>query len=275
MAPSTPTTGPSSRLLSMKFMQRGAATADSVPSSEEGSSKRRKLTHPSSKTPTPAGADNDLFSQDKIRAAVEELEAKRKAAVERRAAELSDSHWVLDIPVAKEGAAGRNGIKEKPPLRVVYVGYGEIDRAAGDSDYEDTQDDVQTGRRITGDYKRKEEKEADKDSGSDSSDDDSDSDEDGEISDSSDDSRSPNPKKKRKPSKKGARPEKQKKGVKLSRLTSISSGGTAGGISQGGGGTKGASALSRPPMKCFSCNGLGHKSSDCPNKGRKRRAAPY
>lgn len=147
----------------MKFMQRGAATAESLqsPSPQESSSKRRKLSHHKSagSTPTPASADTDLFSHAKIQAAVEELEAKRRAAVERRAAELSDSHWVLDIPVAKGGAA-RGGAKEKPPLRVVYVGYGEIDRAGGDSDGDGTQDDVRAGRRITGNYKRKEDKEA-------------------------------------------------------------------------------------------------------------------
>lgn len=144
----------------MKFMQRGAATADSVPSSEDGSSKRRKLSHQASKTPTRgAAADTevDLFSQDKIKAAVEELEAKRKAAVEKRAAELSDSHWVLDMPTGTKGGAAA-GAGAKAPLRVVYVGYGEIDRAGGDSDEEEAQDDVQTGRRITGNYKRKEDK---------------------------------------------------------------------------------------------------------------------
>ncbi|KEZ42922.1 hypothetical protein SAPIO_CDS5365 [Scedosporium apiospermum] len=275
MAPSTPQTGPSSRLLSMKFMQRGAATAESLPSPspQESSSKRRKLSHHKSagSTPTPASADTDLFSHAKIQAAVEELEAKRRAAVERRAAELSDSHWVLDIPVAKGGAA-RDGAKEKPPLSVVYVGYGEIDRAGSDSDGDGTQDDVRAGRRITGNYKRKEDKEAEEDSGSGSSDSDGDSDEEGEVSSSSNrgSKKSQSSKKKRDKAEK----KKKKKEVKLSRLTSISSGGGSGGISQGGGG---GGAFNRQPMKCFACSGVGHKSSDCPkNKARKRRrAAPY
>ncbi|MBE3047349.1 hypothetical protein IMZ48_33500, partial [Candidatus Bathyarchaeota archaeon] len=85
MAPSTPKpSAVSSRLLSMKFMQRAAA--DTPPSSVESSSKRRKTVHGS---PAPSPAD-DRFSQAAVRAALEETEAERTAAAERRAAEMHE-----------------------------------------------------------------------------------------------------------------------------------------------------------------------------------------
>ena len=151
MAPSTPQpSAVSSRLLSMKFMQRAAA--DTPPSSAESSSKRRKLSHAS-----PAAPADDPFSQERVRAAMHETEAKRAAAVERRAAEMHEARWVLDAPAVGAGAGGRR------PLNVVYVGYGDIDRAERGADDDDDEgegaDRVQSGRRVTGNYKRKEEKE--------------------------------------------------------------------------------------------------------------------
>ena len=130
----------------MKFMQRAAA--ETPPSSVESSSKRRKLAH----TESPA---DDPFSQAHVRAAMEEVESKKAAAVERRAAEMQEARWVIDAP-----AVGQ----VKRPLNVVYVGYGDIDRAErhGEEDEgeEEGEDNVQSGRRVTGNYKRKEEKES-------------------------------------------------------------------------------------------------------------------
>ncbi|KAL2112404.1 hypothetical protein VUR80DRAFT_7641 [Thermomyces stellatus] len=241
MAPSTAQpSAVSSRLLSMKFMQR--AVADTPPSSVESSSKRRKLAHTSS----PA---DDPFSQANVQAAMQEVEAKRAAAVERRAAEMQEARWVIDAPAV--GAVARGG---KRPLNVVYVGYGDIDRAERDGDEEEEdnegEDKVQSGRRITGNYKRKEEKESEPKSA-----DDSDSEE-GETSDSASDT----PRRK----KKSEAQDKRKREVKLNRLVSISGGGGQG----GGGGSK--------SMKCYACGGEGHKaaSSECPKRkrGKKRRA---
>lgn len=260
MAPSTAQpSAVSSRLLSMKFMQR--AVADTPPSSVESSSKRRKLAHTSS----PA---DDPFSQANVQAAMQEVEAKRAAAVERRAAEMQEARWVIDAPAV--GAVARGG---KRPLNVVYVGYGDIDRAERDGDEEEEdnegEDKVQSGRRITGNYKRKEEKESEvgyrplprKDLGltvsQPKSADDSDSEE-GETSDSASDT----PRRKKK--KKSEAQDKRKREVKLNRLVSISGGGGQG----GGGGSK--------SMKCYACGGEGHKaaSSECPKRkgGKKRRA---
>lgn len=262
MAPTTPQpSAVSSRLLSMKFMQRAAA--DTPPSSAESSSKRRKLSHAAS----PA---DDPFSQANVQAAMQEVEAKRAAAVERRAAEMQEARWVIDAPAVGTGARGG-----KRPLNVVYVGYGDIDRPERGGEEEDEgegkgEDKVQSGRRVTGNYKRKEEKESEA-STRDSSPkclgltvsqaknaDDSDSEE-GETSDSASDTPRKNKKKK-----KGDAPDKRKKEVKLNKLVSISGG--------GGGSSSGPSKS----MKCYACGGEGHKvtSSECPKKkaGKKRRS---
>jgi hypothetical protein len=139
---STPKTM-SSRLMTMKFMQRGAAAAAAAasasgtpvasspasPRSEDGSAKRRKFAHtPSSAAGSPA---TPLFDQKAIQAAMEEEEKKRQAAIEKRAAELGDSHWVL------EGASALPAGGSRPLLNVVQVGFSQIDYAGvstGDDD---------------------------------------------------------------------------------------------------------------------------------------------
>lgn len=135
---STPKTM-SSRLMTMKFMQRGAAAAaaagtpeaassPATPRSEDGSAKRRKFSHTSSVASSPA---TPLYDQKAIRAAIEEEEKKREAAIEKRAAELGDSHWVL------EGAAALPKSGSRPLLNVVQVGFSQIDYAgtsAGNDD---------------------------------------------------------------------------------------------------------------------------------------------
>lgn len=126
---STPKTM-SSRLMTMKFMQRGAAAAaaatagspeassPATPKSDDGSAKRRKFVHTPSAASSPA---TPLYDQKAIQAALEEEEKKRRAAIEKRAAELGDSHWVLD------GAAALPTKGSRPLLNVVQVGFAQID----------------------------------------------------------------------------------------------------------------------------------------------------
>ncbi|KAJ5980999.1 hypothetical protein N7481_008297 [Penicillium waksmanii] len=90
----------SSRLLTMKFMQRAAATAAAnetqTPGSDDNSHipKRQRLsTEPSS----PGTPQAEL---DAIAAALKAEEKKRRDAVMRQAAEAGESEWVLDIPAA-------------------------------------------------------------------------------------------------------------------------------------------------------------------------------
>lgn len=146
---STPKTM-SSRLMTMKFMQRGAAaaaaaaaasaTATDTPEAATASSpatprsgggddgsatKRRKTAHtPSSAASSPA---TPLFDQQAIKSAVEEEEKRNRVAIEKRAAELGDSHWVL------EGAASLPPRTARPLLNVVEVGFAQIDYTGASS----------------------------------------------------------------------------------------------------------------------------------------------
>ncbi|KAJ5649217.1 uncharacterized protein N7484_002940, partial [Penicillium longicatenatum] len=91
----------SSRLLTMKFMQRAAATAASKeaqsPASDENTRtpkrQRQSLEHQSPSTP-----QADL---DAIAAAIAAEEQKRQEVIARQAAEAGETHWVLDVPAAK------------------------------------------------------------------------------------------------------------------------------------------------------------------------------
>ncbi|KAK3495089.1 uncharacterized protein B0T23DRAFT_125673 [Neurospora hispaniola] len=180
----------SSRLMTMKFMQRAAATAatasptekPSTPKTEdEGPSKRRKHSH-TSKTSTPnPEADQALFDQKAIQAALEEEEKKRQAAIEKRAAELGDSHWVLP------GASLAPKAGARPVLNVVQVGFAQIDYSGNTSGDDDAPAAVPTAVRFRQfNMKKKGEKKKNEDGDSDD-DDESDSNSDSSGSDSDDD----------------------------------------------------------------------------------------
>jgi hypothetical protein len=132
MAPETPK-GVSSRLLTMKFMQRAAASASSTPDSDAPSSKKRKLGK--------GDDDYDLnINSESIQAAIDERDANRQAALQQHSS--NDTHWVLDAKVAKKA-----GKAEKKPMRVLYVGYGDFD--SGDED----EPKARPGRTSTKNYK--------------------------------------------------------------------------------------------------------------------------
>ncbi|CCC08368.1 hypothetical protein SMACR_12099 [Sordaria macrospora] len=144
----------SSRLMTMKFMQRAAATAATAATAsptdkssiskteDEGPSKRRKHSH-ASKTSTPnAEAEQALYDQKAIQAALEEEEKKRQAAIEKRAAELGDSHWVLP------GAAVAPKAGARPVLNVVQVGFAQIDYSGNANDDDDAPAVVSTTPRF-------------------------------------------------------------------------------------------------------------------------------
>ena len=144
MAPETPK-GISSRLLTMKFMQRAVASAASPASdSDSHSAKKRKLGH--------QAGNNELlgFDQNAVQAAIEDRETKRQAAIQKHRGD--DTHWVLNTAWDKKTS---EKAKSKP-LRVVYVGYGDVDADQTGSDDEgddDNEDDaVAVGRMST--YKK-------------------------------------------------------------------------------------------------------------------------
>ncbi|TLS26677.1 hypothetical protein PpBr36_05155 [Pyricularia pennisetigena] len=124
----------SSRLLSMKFMQRGIANSSTALSpttsrAEDASraSKRRKSDGPLSPALNhgqPAGGAK--LDEKAVQAAIAEEERKRQAAIAKQAAESGDTHWVLEFPAASPASAAK---KAQVPLRVVQVGFAQIDTA--------------------------------------------------------------------------------------------------------------------------------------------------
>lgn len=289
---STPKTM-SSRLMTMKFMQRGAAAAAATPEasplatpkSEEGgsTSKRRKFSHAPSAANTPA---TPLYDQKAIQDALEEEEKKRLAAVERRAAELGDSHWVLP------GAAAKPKLGARKPLNVVQVGFAQIDysgttTADSDSPFEESSAPAQTRFLRFNMKKAKVEKKVDEHGSDDSSDSDSD---DNPDDDNSGAERKPtgsagrggqargrrdaldnaahkrarssgaSVSSKREEERKKAQQlagKRRQKDIKLNQLSSISS--------------AGSQAFQQRPasgMTCHGCGKVGHKAVECPSKRR-------
>jgi hypothetical protein len=123
---SAPTKAPktmSSRLLTMKFMQR-AATAPSSSSTipDQPSSKRHKT---GSSTPTEFTAES-LADRRAVQAALAEEEAKRQSALDRQAVEAGDTRWVLRFEDEK-----RPSYSSGTMLRVVQTGFSAIDGLPG------------------------------------------------------------------------------------------------------------------------------------------------
>ncbi|RYP90465.1 hypothetical protein DL770_003438 [Monosporascus sp. CRB-9-2] len=124
MATQTPPKTMSSRLLTMKFMQRAAATSSvasspSTPQYEEQSSKRQKVSH----SPATPHSIDSLVDQTAVRKALAEEERKRQEALARHAAESGDARWVLDTQATKM----TTGNEVQRPLNVVQVGFAQID----------------------------------------------------------------------------------------------------------------------------------------------------
>ncbi|KAK4455948.1 hypothetical protein QBC34DRAFT_373707 [Podospora aff. communis PSN243] len=275
---STPKTM-SSRLMTMKFMQRGAAQAAAEASSpstpkteDEGSASKKQKTSHKSAPPTPT-ANTPIYDQKTIQAALEEEEKKRLTAIERRAAELGDSHWVLDTvnaPPPKPGA--------RPPLKVVQIGFGQIDYTGTFDDDLDTLKtvDISTKTRFHFNMKESKKEKNKHDEGSNSESDFSgDESEEGEVSSDSRDEgdrggqhhaeTTPSNKKRARSSVSARRSEERKKAqefaekrrkkeVNLNKLTSISGGGSQ--------------AAQKPVFTCHNCRKPGHKAADCPKKRR-------
>lgn len=112
----------SSRLLTMKFMQRAAASSpvSSAPSTPDQPSAKRRRT---SEDFSPSAADiSALADQKAVAAALAEEERIREAAIERQAAQAGDTRWVLSFEDTKQQSA-----VPKNTLRVVKTGYAGID----------------------------------------------------------------------------------------------------------------------------------------------------
>ncbi len=136
MATPTPPKTMSSRLLTMKFMQRAAASPASSPTTptpDEQPAKRRKVSRVIPKSSTQRDFSDSLaqihIDQAAVQAAIAEEERKRQEALVKHAAELGDARWVLDVP--DKDAASNRKIKT---LNVVQVGFAQIDSQIDSSD---------------------------------------------------------------------------------------------------------------------------------------------
>ncbi|KAH8588968.1 hypothetical protein B0O99DRAFT_343683 [Bisporella sp. PMI_857] len=273
----------SSRLLTMKFMQRAAAspsTASSAPSTpDEPSPKRRKRNTGSPSTPS--FNVNELANQRAVDRALAEEDAKRQAALERQAAEAGDTRWVLSF----EDQQAADSAARPLSLRVVSTGYASLDvrtpmqirKIDTEEDSSSEEQPVIVGRRSFGKFNRKVEKQLDPTIDTSSEDDAEDVSESAESNDSEsegDDSDDPAAEliratraeaalaakeeqkgKKKSEKKKTAQlaKDRKKKEVNLNGLTSLSGRGV-------------------PTIECFNCGGP-HKKQDCP-KGSRKRAPP-
>ena len=125
----------------MKFMQRAAASASpATPESGSQSSKKRKLDHAAKE-----GRLSMNFDQAAIQAAINEQQATRQAALDRHV--TGDTHWVLKSTL--DGVETKK--KETAPMRIKYIGYGDVD---SEDEFGDQEDEVQIGRTSTNNYKQ-------------------------------------------------------------------------------------------------------------------------
>lgn len=124
----------------MKFMQRAAAATPEISSTpttdHEQPSKRRKTSGRAN-----LGAPEKqqyVIDRKAAQAALEEDERKRQALVAKHAEALGDSHWVLDagkLPGSQQKSA---------PLKIVQVGFSQIDRGGAGAEVPEDNDDTTT-----------------------------------------------------------------------------------------------------------------------------------
>ncbi|KAL8726488.1 MAG: hypothetical protein Q9166_006683 [cf. Caloplaca sp. 2 TL-2023] len=278
--PPTPTGHPektmSSRLMTMKFMQRAAASSllSTPPQTPDGPhSKHRKTSALNTQSPVyqsslpqSPSADTQIFQ-----AAAEVEDAKRVAAIEKTAAKAGETKWVLSTANTDNGG-DRIG---KSKLCFFTAGYSDVDQVSLGPGRQEL-----PGRRRFGQWKREEEVGftlSDSDTGASSSADewedhaDTDSKEDGDGTDANNsgstrylnghrpvecNSKSPKKGKHAQKADAGVAAMHRNNEVKLNRLNSISGGG-------GGSGIAG--------MECHFCGTKGHKHLDCPKKARLKR----
>ncbi|RAO68581.1 uncharacterized protein BHQ10_004593 [Talaromyces amestolkiae] len=97
----------SSRLLTMKFMQRAAASSNPAPveDPETPSPKRQRLS-------TEPGTPRTTSDLDAVNAALAAEEQRRADAIARQAAEAGESNWVLNF----EGPAAKPAVSSQPMI---------------------------------------------------------------------------------------------------------------------------------------------------------------
>ncbi|KAK7514387.1 uncharacterized protein IWZ02DRAFT_493473 [Phyllosticta citriasiana] len=250
---SSKVSGPSNRLLSMKFMQRAAASHNTTPKSPftpSGPPAKRQRTSATSSPATPT-------DYDAVQAAVAAEEAKRAAAMERQAAEAGETRWVLSFMEPEKES------RRKGSLNVVSAGFADLDNT-NDDDNDDDEDDVpQVGRMAFG--KKPPPPAQNNGSDSDSESDSSEAEEDKDPTTAMIREQRKEAARAKRRGKKEAEAAKmaqfaagRKKEVNLNKLKSIS------------GGSSNQRSSSKD-IDCFGCGRKGHIKSDCPNTVRRGR----
>lgn len=142
----------SSRLLTMKFMQRAAASSPvSSPSTPDLPSIKRRKTGDAS----PGAFEVDaLVDQRAVEVALANEEALRQAALDRAGAEAGDTRWILNFK-QDEGTATEHS---KPSYQIIQTGFAAIDNTKPDyvvrSINNEDQRPVIIGRRSFGKFNR-------------------------------------------------------------------------------------------------------------------------
>ncbi|KAI6809906.1 hypothetical protein KC332_g12580 [Hortaea werneckii] len=261
----------SNRLMAMKFMQRGAASPSSGPSTPaEPPSKKQRMSDGSGVSTPPSASRSDAAA---AKEAVAAEERQREEAFDREAADRGESKWYLSFKQPQKPVSAS-------PFRVVSAGYSTLDGSnTKDKDSEDEGESAepQVGRRSFGKFNKGLEKQQNPNMSSDSDSSESEQEED-EEDDDDDDEDDPTGAKaliakerkeagdkaraERKARKKAEKAESQKmaderrkKQVKLNGLTSISG---------AGGGSPGNKNIT-----CHNCNKKGHIQRECPEAGQR------
>ncbi|KAF2235932.1 hypothetical protein EV356DRAFT_565964 [Viridothelium virens] len=136
--PPQPAKQMSSRLLTMKFMQRAAnSSSSSSPNRPSGPpSKKQRLSNGSAQAsnrngePAEQALSSRVSDRQAVQAALEAEERKRQAALDKAAAGAGETKWVLSFQEEPGNAALRRNNKGTE-LKVVKKGYAEIDWGNG------------------------------------------------------------------------------------------------------------------------------------------------
>ncbi|KAK1067529.1 hypothetical protein LTR74_006390 [Friedmanniomyces endolithicus] len=261
----------SSRLLTMKFMQRASASPSSAPSTpSEPASKKQRMSNGSYNRPSPSTPRTDA---QVVQEALASAERKRSEALDREAADRGETKWYLSVKQPQTPA-------QESPLQIMSAGYSMLDstgiareRSSDEEEIELPRPDF-TGRRSFGDFGKVVKRKRDADgtssasdtdaSGSDNEDEDEDESDDPtgakafiaqSRKDASDRLRAERKAKKHADKAEALRlaDERRQKQVNLNGVTSIS---------------KPRSNGNAQHMTCFKCGQEGHMKNECTQRGR-------
>jgi len=147
MASNTPKTkAMSSRLLTMKFMQRAAASSTDPSSPDQPPAKRQKQ---SGDSPTSPDVDS-LVDKQAVQAAITKEERMRQAALDKAAEQSGDTHWHLIF----ENQDGDELSSSKKSLKVVEAGFASIDNGEAGLESVSTGSPIVNGRRSFGRFNK-------------------------------------------------------------------------------------------------------------------------